>query len=150
MVGRIAETVGTGLSLLDRLSRGGGERIVAMLERLTTDGSVNDYLLRLRRADTNPVWVELTARADAPAEDRTLRIEALVRDVSERKKLDDETRDIYHQLLQAEKMAALRESTWALVLPVIVLVALPAAMVPPVARRSSTMSTRWPGLIASA
>ena len=83
---------------------------VALLERLTTDGSVNDYLLRLRRADSNPVWVELTARADAPAEDQTLRIEALVRDVSERKKLDDETRDIYHQLLQAEKMAALGQT----------------------------------------
>jgi signal transduction histidine kinase len=83
---------------------------VALLERLTTDGSVNDYLLRLRRADSNPVWVELTARADAPAEDHSLRIEALVRDVSERKKLDDETRDIYHQLLQAEKMAALGQT----------------------------------------
>jgi len=83
---------------------------VALLERLSADGSVNDYLLRLRRADSNPVWVELTARADAPAEDHTQRIEALVRDVSERKKLDDETRDIYHQLLQAEKMAALGQT----------------------------------------
>src|SRR5712675_1402537 len=83
---------------------------VALLERLTTDGSVNDYLLRLRRADGNPVWVELTARADPPADEGSLRLEALVRDVSERKKLDDETRDIYHQLLQAEKMAALGQT----------------------------------------
>jgi two-component system cell cycle sensor histidine kinase/response regulator CckA len=83
---------------------------VALIERLTTDGSVNDYLLRLRRADGNAVWVELTARADPPADDRSLRLEALVRDVSERKKLDDETRDIYHQLLQAEKMAALGQT----------------------------------------
>jgi two-component system NtrC family sensor kinase len=83
---------------------------VALLERLTTDGSVNDYLLRLRRADGNPVWVELTGRADPPADDKSLRLEALVRDVSERKKLDDETRDIYHQLLQAEKMAALGQT----------------------------------------
>jgi signal transduction histidine kinase len=83
---------------------------VALVERLTTDGSVNDYLLRLRRADGNAVWIELTARADPPAKDLTLRIEALVRDVSERKKLDDETRDIYHQLLQAEKMAALGQT----------------------------------------
>jgi len=52
----------------------------------------------------------MTARADPTAEDDTLRIEALVRDVSERKKLDDETRDIYHQLLQAEKMAALGQT----------------------------------------
>jgi PAS domain S-box-containing protein len=83
---------------------------VALVERLSTDGSVNDYLMRLRRADGNPVWVELTARADAPAADQSLRVEALVRDVSERKKLDDETRDIYHQLLQAEKMAALGQT----------------------------------------
>ncbi|HJZ70568.1 MAG TPA: ATP-binding protein [Vicinamibacterales bacterium] len=83
---------------------------VALLERLTSDGSVNDYLLRLRRADGNAVWVELTARADAAGDEHTVRIEALVRDVSERKKLDDETRDIYHQLLQAEKMAALGQT----------------------------------------
>jgi two-component system cell cycle sensor histidine kinase/response regulator CckA len=82
----------------------------ALLERLASDGSVNDYLLRLRRADGNAVWVELTARAGTPAADLTLRIEALVRDVSERKKLDDETRDIYHQLQQAEKMAALGQT----------------------------------------
>jgi two-component system NtrC family sensor kinase len=82
----------------------------ALIDRLTSDGSVNDYLLRLRRADGNAVWVELTARADPPAEDHSLRLEALVRDVSERKKLDDETRDIYHQLLQAEKMAALGQT----------------------------------------
>jgi two-component system, cell cycle sensor histidine kinase and response regulator CckA len=83
---------------------------IALLERLTTDGSVNDYLLRLRRADGNAVWVELTATADPAAVDHTVRVEALVRDVSERKKLDDETRDIYHQLLQAEKMAALGQT----------------------------------------
>ena len=82
----------------------------ALVERLTTDGFVNDYLLRLRRADGNPVWVELTARADPPDEQQICRVEALVRDVSERKKLDDETRDIYLQLLQAEKMAALGQT----------------------------------------
>jgi two-component system cell cycle sensor histidine kinase/response regulator CckA len=64
----------------------------------------------LRRADATPVWVEFTARADPPAADGTLRVEGLVRDVSERKKLDDETRDLYHQLLQAEKMAALGQA----------------------------------------
>jgi two-component system NtrC family sensor kinase len=83
---------------------------VALLDRLRSDGSVRDYLLRLRRADNSAVWVEITARADHPAGDAALRIEAFVRDVSERKKLDDETRDIYHQLLQAEKMAALGQT----------------------------------------
>jgi signal transduction histidine kinase/ActR/RegA family two-component response regulator len=81
-----------------------------LLERLSSDGAVADHLLRLRRADDRSVWVEVTARADPPGADGQLRIEALVRDVSERKKLDDETRDIYHQLLQAEKMAALGQT----------------------------------------
>ncbi len=35
---------------------------------------------------------------------------ALVRDVSERKRVDDQSRDLYHQLLQAEKMAALGQT----------------------------------------
>jgi len=82
----------------------------ALLERLTTDGAVADYLLRLRRVDHSSVWVEVTARADSPSADGSLRLEALVRDVSERKKLDDENRDIFHQLLQAEKMAALGQT----------------------------------------
>jgi signal transduction histidine kinase/CheY-like chemotaxis protein len=83
---------------------------VALLDRLASDGSVTDYLLRLRRADQSAVWVELTAAAETPAADGSVRMEALVRDVSERKKLDDETRDLYHQLLQAEKMAALGQT----------------------------------------
>jgi two-component system NtrC family sensor kinase len=83
---------------------------IALLERLAIDGSVSDYLLRLRRRDESPVWVEVTCRADGPSDDGSIRVEALVRDVSERKKLDDETRDIYHQLLQAEKMAALGQT----------------------------------------
>ena len=81
----------------------------SFLERLTTDGAAADYLLRLRRADAAPVWVEVTAHAE-PSADGSVRVEALVRDVSERKKLDDETRDIHHQLLQAEKMAALGQT----------------------------------------
>ena len=39
----------------------------ALLDRLAADGSVSDYLLRLRRADDAAVWVELNAHADAPA-----------------------------------------------------------------------------------
>ena len=81
----------------------------ALLERLLTDGTVDNYLLRLRRADHTFVWIEMTGRAEVEP-GRQLRVEALLRDVSERKKLDDETRDIYHQLLQAEKMAALGQT----------------------------------------
>jgi signal transduction histidine kinase len=80
------------------------------IERLVRDSAVTDYLLRLRRADSTPVWVEVTARADAPAGDGGIRVEALVRDVSDRKKLEDQARDLYHQLLQAEKLAALGQT----------------------------------------
>ena len=40
MIGRLAETIGSGVSLLDRVNRGGGERIVAMLERLENTGAL--------------------------------------------------------------------------------------------------------------
>jgi signal transduction histidine kinase len=78
------------------------------LERLHRDGAVTDYLMRLRRADRTPIWVEVTAHADRTADG--LRVEALMRDVSERKRLEDQARDLYHQLLQAEKLAALGQT----------------------------------------
>ena len=79
---------------------------VAFLEGLATDGAVADHLLRMRRVDNSPLWVEVTALA-VPARTRGMRVDALVRDVSARKHLDDQSRDLYQQLLQAEKMAAL-------------------------------------------
>ena len=78
------------------------------LGRLQRDGAVTDYLLRLRRADKTPMWVEVTAHAERSRDG--LRIEALMRDVSERKRLEDQARDLYHQLLQAEKLAALGQT----------------------------------------
>jgi nitrogen-specific signal transduction histidine kinase/BarA-like signal transduction histidine kinase len=54
--------------------------------------------------------VEVTARAEPADADGRLHVEALIRNVSERKKLDDQSRDLYHQLLQAEKMAALGQT----------------------------------------
>ncbi|MCX6550230.1 MAG: ATP-binding protein [Acidobacteria bacterium] len=83
-----------------------GARAV-FIDRLARDGAVTDYLLRLRRADSTVIWVEVTAHAEVPEGGDSVRIEALVRDVSDRKKLEDQSRDLYHQLLQAEKMAAL-------------------------------------------
>jgi PAS domain S-box-containing protein len=82
----------------------------ALIARLTSDGGVNSHLLRLRRADGSPVWVEVTAHAEPMEGGSAVRVEALVRDVSERKKMDDEARDLYHQLIQAEKMAALGQT----------------------------------------
>ena len=80
----------------------------AFFSRIERDGAVTDYLLRLRRADGAAMWVEVTAHAERA--DGAFRIEALMRDVSERKRLETHTRDLYHQLLQAEKMAALGQT----------------------------------------
>jgi signal transduction histidine kinase/BarA-like signal transduction histidine kinase len=82
----------------------------AFLARLLNEGAVTDYLLRLRRRDGDTVWVEVTARADTTPPSPTAHVEALVRNVSERRRLDDQSRDLYQQLLQAEKMAALGQT----------------------------------------
>ena len=81
----------------------------SLIDRLGRDGSVSDFLVRIRRADLSPIWVEITAYAEVLGDAGT-RIEALVRDVSDRKRLDDQSRDLYHQLLQAEKLASLGQT----------------------------------------
>lgn len=40
MVGRLTETVGNGLSLLDRFARGGADRVIGILERLESSGAM--------------------------------------------------------------------------------------------------------------
>ena len=89
---------------VDRFTDEGARAV--FVDRLAREGAVTDYLLRLRRADGAAIWVEVTAHATRD-ERGTVRIEALIRDVSDRKKVEDQSRDLYHQLLQAEKMAAL-------------------------------------------
>ena len=83
---------------------------VEFLQQLTRDRVARDYLLRLRRVDGAAMWVEVTARAEPVGATATLRIEAMMRDVTERKKIQDQARDLYHQLSQAEKLAALGQT----------------------------------------
>ncbi|MCC7008230.1 MAG: response regulator [Acidobacteria bacterium] len=80
------------------------------LHHLARDGAAQDYLLRLRRADGSAMWVEVTARAEPVAASSTLRVEAIMRDVTDRKKLQDQGRELYLQLSQAEKLAALGQT----------------------------------------
>ena len=82
----------------------------AFLGRLLTEGAVTDYLLRLRRVDGDLIWVEVTAHAGPSHKSGVSQVEALMRNVSERRRLDDQSRDLYQQLLQAEKMAALGQT----------------------------------------
>jgi len=82
----------------------------AFIDQLIRDSSVVDYLLRLRRKDNTLIWVEVTARLGSGTDDEPLYVNALLRDVSERRKLEDQGRDVHHQLLQAEKLAALGQT----------------------------------------
>jgi len=80
------------------------------LQKLVQDGHVEAYLLRLRRANGSAFWVEITARAEPGTSVPGLRVEAVIRDVTERKKLQDQARDMYQQLVQAEKLASLGQT----------------------------------------
>ena len=71
-----------------------------LLARLEADGQVVDQLARLRRNDGSLLWVEITATREG----------ALFRDVSSRKRDEDLSRDLHHQLAQAEKLAALGQT----------------------------------------
>ncbi len=94
------------------------------IELLDRDGSVTDHLVRVRRVDGAPIWIEISATASFHQEDvktsgpqdlktsrpTELHVEALIRDVSDRKKREDQNRDGRYQMLQAEKMAALGQT----------------------------------------
>jgi len=83
---------------------------VAFIEQLHRDGSVTDYLLRLRRSDDSLFWVEVTAHLHNHQSASGRRLDALIRDVSERRRMEDQGRDVYHQTLQSEKLAALGQT----------------------------------------
>jgi two-component system NtrC family sensor kinase len=86
-----------------------------LIEKLDREGLVTEHLLRLRKVDGTPIWVEVSvtasySQAPKPLSPQALYIEAIVRDVSDRKKRDDQSRDGRYQMLQAEKMAALGQT----------------------------------------
>lgn len=82
----------------------------AFLDHLNAHRQVTDYLLRMRRLDGSTLWIEVTGVAAADTSKDALHLDALVRDVSERKRVDDQSRDLYQQLIQAERMAALGQT----------------------------------------
>lgn len=82
----------------------------AFFERLQRDGAVTNYLLRLRRADKSLLWIEVTAHLENINKRHGSRLLALIRDISERRRREDQGRDLHHQLLQAEKLAALGQT----------------------------------------
>ncbi|WP_291986809.1 ATP-binding protein [Luteitalea sp.] len=72
---------------------------------------VTDMPARLRRADGTVAHVEITASLGSRESGIGSRdIFLLVRDVGERRRREEQSRDLYQQLLQAEKMAALGQT----------------------------------------
>jgi hypothetical protein len=68
MVGRLTETVGNGLSLLDRASRGGAEHVVKMLEGLQESGALERIATMLPQlAERLATVQELLQSIDAAA-----------------------------------------------------------------------------------
>jgi hypothetical protein len=68
MVGRLTETVGNGLSLLDRASRGGAEHVVKMLEGLQESGALERIATMLPQlADRLATVQEVLQSIDAAA-----------------------------------------------------------------------------------
>jgi PAS domain S-box-containing protein len=80
------------------------------VERLARERSVADHPLRLRRWDGSAIWVEVTGRAEPLPAGSALRVEATVRDVTDRRKAEDRTRDLHAELAQAEKLASLGQT----------------------------------------
>ena len=68
MVGRLTDTIGNGLSLLDRFSRGGAEQMVKMLEGLQTSGALERIATTLPQlADRLTTVQEVLLSIDAAA-----------------------------------------------------------------------------------
>jgi signal transduction histidine kinase/ActR/RegA family two-component response regulator len=82
----------------------------SFLERLSSEGTVSDYVLRMRRLDDSVTWMAITARAEVDPVTGAVQVEVLLRDASEHRRLDDRSRDLYQQLLQSDKMAALGQT----------------------------------------
>jgi uncharacterized protein YjgD (DUF1641 family) len=70
MVGRLTDTIGNGLSLLDRFSRGGAEHVVKMLEGLQTSGALERTATMLPQlADRLATVQEVLMSVDAAAKE---------------------------------------------------------------------------------
>ena len=110
VLGYSADTPAAEVTPLDPARFADADARTSFLDRLIANRSVTDFPLRMRRLDGTPVWVEVTARAEPSHDGSRVQIEALMRDVSERRRRDDESRGPDQQLIHAEKMAALGQT----------------------------------------
>jgi signal transduction histidine kinase len=79
-------------------------------DRLASEGKLTAYPVRMLRLDASVIAVEITARAEVDRQRGVVLVEALFRDSTEQRRLKDRSRDLYQQLLQAEKLAVLGQT----------------------------------------
>lgn len=77
-----------------------------LLERLRIEGSVNDYEVMLRRRDGSRLQAATTSSYYRDAAGTVLGVEGIFRDITERKRAEEEKEKLQAQLLQAQKMEA--------------------------------------------
>lgn len=82
----------------------------AFLDRLASEGALTSYPVSMLRLDASVILVEITARAEIDRQRGIVMVEALFRDTTEVRRLKDRSRDLYQQLLQAEKLAVLGQT----------------------------------------
>lgn len=75
-----------------------------MMERLQRDGFVRDYEITLRKMDGSPVIVSDTSSLIKDEQGQILGIEGLLRDITERKRSEEERQKLQAQLNQAQKL----------------------------------------------
>jgi signal transduction histidine kinase len=80
------------------------------LDRLANEGTLTAYPVRMLRLDGTVLLVEITARAEIDRPRGVVLVEAVFRDTTEARRLKDRSRDLYQQLLQAEKLAVLGQT----------------------------------------
>jgi PAS domain S-box-containing protein len=83
-----------------------GNRLTTLLRET---GHLHDHPARLRRDDGSTVWVEVTAAGDVDL-NGTMHVWAIVRDVSDRRRREEQSRGVHQQIAQDEKMAALGQT----------------------------------------
>jgi len=83
---------------------------VEFLDRLASEGALTSYPVRLLRLDASVLVVEITAHAEVDRQRGVVLVEAIFRDTTEFRRLKDRSRDLYQQLLQAEKLAVLGQT----------------------------------------
>ena len=80
------------------------QRRKEFLSLLLKDGYVDNFEEQIKRKDNSVIWVSTNAKLLKNEKGKFLGLEGIARDVSERKRMEDEKEKLAGQLLQAQKL----------------------------------------------